>query len=171
MKRYHEFQQIQLKQRLQHNELPITSDETWQPSDTVAMEVGDAGAAGLEDSSTSVASRGPYIERIKLPNFSMECDIYGVSLKAAAAIASALMKDLDIKDKNDETLIIDKNKVQRERNLCRNDNLRKRFDASTLIAFAFCSRRKQTKEKNNHLIVLISSALKKIEVANFKMIL
>lgn len=70
-----------------------------------------------EGESASVAVRIPYIQCLTLSNFTVEYDRYGVSNRAAAA----LIKDVDINDRNGQTLVIDKNKVQRERNRCRND--------------------------------------------------
>lgn len=143
-----------------------TSDDTWQPSqpDTPAMDVSDV---QLEDDSAPVNARGPYVGFIDLFNFAMQCDRFGVSDRAAAALSSALMKDFDIKDKNKKTLVIDKSRVQRERNRCRNEILKKRFDSSTLLAFSFDSRKDESlvteiinnkphtrKIKEPHMVVL-----------------
>lgn len=116
----------------------LSSDDTWEPSIPT-------GAASMDyEEEGEPAARGPYTQNVTLSNFAIKCDRYGVSHRAAAALASGLMKDLNIKDKNDQMLIVDKNKVQRERNRCRNEALKKRLDTSTLLAFAFDSRKDET---------------------------
>lgn len=50
-----------------------------------------------------------------LPNFAMECDRYCVSDRVAAVLASSLLKDLEVKNDEGNAIIIDRNKVRRER--------------------------------------------------------
>lgn len=118
------------------------SEVIWQPE--LSMGASSMDFEFEEGVAAPGAVRGPYTQNVTLSNFAMECDRYGISNRAAAALASALLKDLSVKDKNDQTLIIDKNKVQRERNRCRNEVLKKRLDTSMLLAFAFDGRTDET---------------------------
>lgn len=63
--------------------------------------------------------------RIKVPKFSLACDRYGVSDRAAASLASSLLLDLQTEKnvKEDETsqLILTRNKIRRERRTSRNE--------------------------------------------------
>lgn len=61
-----------------------------------------------------------YASRRPLPNFAMER--YRVSERTAAALASALLRDLEIIDDDGKNDVIDKSKVRRER-----DNLQKKL--------------------------------------------
>ena len=53
--------------------------------------------------------------RVPLPNLAKEADRYGVSDRAAASLATAVLIDLGIVSKEDQSFVIDKNKVHRER--------------------------------------------------------
>lgn len=58
--------------------------------------------------------------RLKLPTLGIVCDKYGVSDRSAAAIATAVLKDVGIVSADDPSKIIDKNKVRRVRQKNRN---------------------------------------------------
>lgn len=79
-----------------------------------------------------------------LSNFAMECDRYCVSDRVAAALASSLLKDLDVKDKMNNRIIIDKSKVRRERHLLRQHLLRQNYLTDSLRVFSFDSRKDRT---------------------------
>lgn len=64
--------------------------------------------------------------KIQLPSFSKMCDRYGVSDRAAAALASAVLTDIKVVSHNNLENVIDKNKVRRERNTSRVVNSDKR---------------------------------------------
>lgn len=53
--------------------------------------------------------------RIKLPSLALACDRHGVSDRAAAGIASAVLQDVGVIHKDDVSKVIDRNKVRRER--------------------------------------------------------
>jgi hypothetical protein len=52
--------------------------------------------------------------RHRLPNFAENCDRYQVSNRAAASIASLILKDVNIITPSDKKHIVDKSKVKRE---------------------------------------------------------
>ena len=52
--------------------------------------------------------------RSNLSNLARECDRHGVSDRAAAALASAVLADVGIVHNNDSSLVIDRSKVRRE---------------------------------------------------------
>lgn len=85
--------------------------------------------------------RGPYTPRYDASNFAAMCDRFGVSDRIAAALATSLMQDIDVKDAHGNPIIMDKNKVRREKAKCREELLRKQYDASNLIAFSFDGRK------------------------------
>lgn len=97
------------------------------------------------------ATSSQYTSRYDAFNYALVCDRYGVSDRVASALATALCKDLNIKDDHDELLIMDKSKVRREKEKCRRQVLRKRFDDSCLLAFSFDGRKDDalTREKLN----------------------
>lgn len=53
--------------------------------------------------------------RIPLQNLAKEADRYGISDRATASLATAVLIDFGIITKDDQSLVIDKNKVRRER--------------------------------------------------------
>ncbi|KAK0055599.1 hypothetical protein Bpfe_014874 [Biomphalaria pfeifferi] len=53
--------------------------------------------------------------RVKLPSLALACDPYGVSDRAAAGIASAVLQDVGIIQERDVSKVIDRSKVRRER--------------------------------------------------------
>ncbi|KAK0042646.1 hypothetical protein Bpfe_027944 [Biomphalaria pfeifferi] len=53
--------------------------------------------------------------RVKLPSLALACDRYGVSDRAAAGIASAVLQDVGIIHERDVSKVIDRSKVRRER--------------------------------------------------------
>lgn len=95
-------------------------------------------------SSTEHESRLSYSVRRNLPNFAMECDRYNAHDRPAAAMASALLKDFGITDENGIEIVIDKNKVKRERFLLQQELMRRNRIGTTLKAFAFDSKKDKT---------------------------
>jgi hypothetical protein len=53
--------------------------------------------------------------RIPLPNLAMQADRFGVSDRAAAALATATLIDVGMIKKDDDRLVIDRSKVRRGR--------------------------------------------------------
>lgn len=53
--------------------------------------------------------------RINLPSLALACDRTGVSDRSAAIIASAVLKDVGIITSNDQSYVVDRSKVRRER--------------------------------------------------------
>lgn len=112
-----------------------SSDKTYAPTHDVNME-------NAENFEHVAIPR--YTPRQDLPNFSRECDRYRVSARAAAALASAILQDYGVKDDNEQPIIIDKNKVTRQRTKWREEVLRRRTDKSLLKVFSFDSRKDET---------------------------
>lgn len=148
----------------QHNERKLTLS-------SFVMEIEDQGAMSMSsmptfedtDDSTYVPvqeemdiaehsmTSSHYTSRYDAFNYALMCDRFGVSDRVASALATALFQDFHIKDDHDEPLIMDKSKVRREKEKCRREVLRKRFDDSSLIAFSFDGRKDDTltREKIN----------------------
>lgn len=81
----------------------------------------------------------------KLSNFTMECDRYNISDRAAAALASSTLKDYNIVDENADPIVIDKNKVRRERSKSRNIATKEnRHTDKIIISFSFDSKKNRT---------------------------
>lgn len=59
--------------------------------------------------------------RLDLPSTAVVADRYGVSDRAAAAIASSVLKDVGLITSKNSDLVIDKNKLRREKSKVRND--------------------------------------------------
>jgi len=53
--------------------------------------------------------------RVNLPTVAQECDRFQLSDRSAAAIANAVLKDVGIISENDRSMVIDRNKIRRER--------------------------------------------------------
>jgi len=114
--------------------IPMSNDPTYQPDDD-AMEVDMGG------SSQSVLTPQTYTPRYNTKNYAMMCDRFGVHDRMGSALATALMEDLGIKDAHDNLIIINKNKLRREREKWRQEALRRRYDGSNLISFSFDGRK------------------------------
>lgn len=124
--------------------IPSASDETYQPESSEMISVDDN-----IDLSTSESERTSYAPRYNVPTFAMECDRFGVHDRVAASLASALFKDIGIKDKQGRVVVMDKNKFRRERNKIRLETLRRQYDDTSLKAFSFDGRKDDsiTREK------------------------
>ncbi|XP_053947776.1 uncharacterized protein LOC128856500 [Anastrepha ludens] len=95
-----------------------------------------------EDMDRSTSSQ--YTERYDCFNFALVCVRFGVPDRVASALGTALLQDFKIKDKHGKPLIMDKSKVGREKEKCRQEVLRKRLDDSNLLAFSFDGRKDDT---------------------------
>lgn len=78
-----------------------------------------------------------------MPHLAMESDRYNVSSRAAAALVSAAFKDFDVKQEGQQ-VVIDKNKVARERIVNRQNLMKQRQSIDNMIAFSFDSRKDET---------------------------
>lgn len=140
-----------------------SSDQTYQPTASDMYEFENpSGSDAFETSAQTV-----YSPRYSTPRFAMMCDRFGVSDRLASCLASALFADIQFKDEEGKTIIMDKRKVGREREKSRQDILRARHNAESLIAFSFDGRKNDsltrekvgdryhtTMEKQPHLVVL-----------------
>lgn len=125
-----------------------SSDPSWEPPPS--MDMGNI--ADAQSSSTHVGGgtvRGTYNKRFAARNYAMVCDRFGASDRMASAMATALLKDFGIQDEQGNPLIMDKAKLRREKEKCRQDELRKHRDTSILRAFSFDGRKDDslTREK------------------------
>ena len=77
--------------------------------------------------------------RVNLPSLALACDRHGVSDRAAAGIASAVLQDVGIIHQDDATKVIDRNKVRRERSKKR---VALRMEASNTITGLYFDGRK-----------------------------
>ena len=59
--------------------------------------------------------------RKKWPNLARICERYQLSDRAAAAVANSVLMDVGLVTEDDKTRIIDRSKLQRERERCRNE--------------------------------------------------
>src|SRR6218665_1646680 len=80
----------------------------------------DNGADAVNDSSEEPQKVGTTLVvstkmRIPLPTVARECDGHGVSDRCAASIISAVLQDVEIINEHDSSMVVDKNKVRRER--------------------------------------------------------
>ncbi|XP_053967750.1 uncharacterized protein LOC128869240 [Anastrepha ludens] len=86
-----------------------------------------------EDMDRSTSSQ--YTERYDCFNFALVCDRFGVPDRVASALGTAILQDFKIKDKHGKPLIMDKSKVRREKEKCRQEVLRKRLDDTNLLSY------------------------------------
>jgi hypothetical protein len=73
----------------------------------------DVFSSNIPSTSTTVSSITR--SRTYLPNLAREADRYGVSDRATAALASAVLEDFGITNKEDNVAVIDRSKVRRDR--------------------------------------------------------
>lgn len=106
-------------------------------------ESSDLPTTDMEPSSVCKPKRH-YSVRRNLKNFAEECDRYNVHDRPAAAMASALLKDFEIKDDEGNFVVIDKSKVKRERFSYEQELLRRNRVLSNMKAFAFDSKKDRT---------------------------
>jgi len=85
-----------------------------------------------------------YNKRYRTPNFAKTCDRFGISDRKAACLASALLRDLNFRDKNGNFLIIDKSKVARERQKIREEAGRQMLNTSHIKVFSFDGRKNES---------------------------
>uniref|UniRef100_A0A6P7HAI7 Uncharacterized protein LOC114349502 n=1 Tax=Diabrotica virgifera virgifera TaxID=50390 RepID=A0A6P7HAI7_DIAVI len=71
--------------------------------------------------------------RINIGTFARTCNKYGIPDRPAAALASALLKDMGIKETSQSSPVFDKNKVRRERIKIRKEILSKDLDETNLL--------------------------------------
>ncbi len=84
-----------------------------------------------------------YNARRPMPNLAAECDRYGVSDRLAAALVSAAFKDYGVAEEG-QPVIIDKNKIGRERSANRRKLMEKRKCTGNIISFSFDGRTDKT---------------------------
>ncbi|XP_037037939.1 uncharacterized protein LOC119075576 [Bradysia coprophila] len=101
--------------------------------------------SSLEDFSNEQPKYNPHRP---MPNLATECDRYGVPSRLAAALVSAAFKDYEVTNTGNplgNPIVIDKNKIEREREANRKDMLEKPKSTGSIIAFSFDGRTDQTR--------------------------
>lgn len=93
------------------------------------------------EAETEPATKRKYTTGYYYPQLVTEADRYGISDRATAAIATAVLKDLDVKDDKEEPIIIDRLKVRRDREKNRQEVLRNNQDLTLLKGFSFDGRK------------------------------
>ena len=81
--------------------------------------------------------------RVAFPTLTAACDRHGVSDRAAATLANAVLQDMQIVHKGDTTQVIDRSKVRRERH-------KKRGDQATESNTTFCGLYFDERKRPNH---------------------
>lgn len=103
----------------------FTEDELeWMEFPTPEMEDNSRKAANLPDSEHYSAESSKIVQpRIQkqLPNLARTCDRYGLSDRAAAAVASAVLQDFGIVTSENISNVIDRSKLRRERSKLRGE--------------------------------------------------
>uniref|UniRef100_A0A1B6CMK4 Uncharacterized protein n=1 Tax=Clastoptera arizonana TaxID=38151 RepID=A0A1B6CMK4_9HEMI len=112
-------QRKEIKNQVMSSNIPLVSHS--QPScskDATKPRIASDGSSMEEEESDSsgdnyipIQSKQPWQMRIQLKNTALASDRFGVSDRATAAIASSVMHDVGLATKEDDSLIIDKNKV------------------------------------------------------------
>lgn len=147
--------------------LPVSHDSTYQPSQ-LNMEVEELIelSAPSEDVLISPKPRA-YTKRYSALNFAMMCDRFGISDRVASGLATALFKDIDYRDETGDLIIMDKNKVAREKMKGREAVRKSQAGDTNLCYFSFDGRKDdaltmekidgkyhQSMVKEAHLVVL-----------------
>jgi len=88
--------------------LDVRDDDTSSTDANVNVSISVDEFFGNDAASTSQM-------RLPLPNLAKEADRYGISDRATASLATAVLIDIEIVTKEDQSLVIDKSKVRRER--------------------------------------------------------
>lgn len=101
---------------------PSCSKDATKPrigSDESSME--EEEPDGSDDNYIPIPGKQPWQMRIQLKNTALASDRFNVSDRATAAIASSVLHDFGLATKEDDSLIIDKNKVRREKSSFRSN--------------------------------------------------
>lgn len=88
------------------NVIEMTSEEEFEFEENVSNN---------EISSIGKTTKKCYQKLESLLHFATECDRYSISDRAAAALATALLKDLNVTNSSNEAIIIDKHIVRKNR--------------------------------------------------------
>ncbi|KAK0048904.1 hypothetical protein Bpfe_021670 [Biomphalaria pfeifferi] len=90
-----------------------SDDEVLHDSDDKSSSIDDVASDDISSRSDDDVAEGQM--RIPLPNLAKEADRYGISDRAAASLATAVLIDVGFITKQNQSFVIDKNKVHRER--------------------------------------------------------
>ncbi|KAK0049303.1 hypothetical protein Bpfe_021191 [Biomphalaria pfeifferi] len=90
-----------------------SDDEVLHDSDDKSSSIDDVASDDISSRSDDDVAEGQM--QIPLPNLAKEADRYGISDRAAASLATAVLIDVGFITKQNQSFVIDKNKVHRER--------------------------------------------------------
>ncbi len=94
--------------------------------------------------STSTFSPTPQ-NRLRLPSLARISDRYGVSDRAAAALASSVLEDVGLIQSKDKSMVVDRSKLRRERNRTRDQMVKQsQSHVTSLRGLYFDGRKDQT---------------------------
>ena len=120
---------------------PVVLDEIHQKSTFIQSDDNDEYKPAT---STPKQKISPWQMRIKLPTTSLHCDRYGISDRAAAAVASSVLEDIGIISKTDTSKVIDRYKIRREKSSARKKLQEHQLDSSEPYGLYFDGRKDNT---------------------------
>lgn len=105
------------------HERKLTEQKRSQPSCSKSVEMEFSSSEEVdnemdenyEESEPEAGTKPPWQMRIKLENTALTCDRFGISDRAAAAVASSVLKDVGIVTNDDHSHVVDKSKIRREK--------------------------------------------------------
>lgn len=114
------------------------------PSNCFAAE--PSPSSGNNSQNDNIPTEKPTAQqmRLRLPTLAKTCDRYGVSNRAAAAIASAVLKDVGLITQDNSSKVIDKCKLQRERQKSRKLAIAEQLDSRLIRGLYFDGRKDKT---------------------------
>lgn len=92
----------------------ISKDEDYVPSSSSVRRI-NLSKKTCDDSDEGLSKSSKSSKKLKLSSFAEACDRVGVSNRGAALLSSSLMEDITFHNTDSASVIIDKNKIQRER--------------------------------------------------------
>lgn len=113
------------KKITKRHERKLTEQKRSQPSCSKSVEMEFSSSEEVdnemdenyEESEPEAGTKPPWQMRIKLKNTALTCDRFGISDRAAAAVASSVLKDVGIVTNDDHSHVVDKSKIRREKKL------------------------------------------------------
>lgn len=97
-----------------------TGTETCLPKEVISNSSEDTKNDSNEDFKLPKSEiKSPWQIRVKLKNTALTSDHFGLSDRPTAAVASSLLQDFSIVADEDNTYVVDKNKLKREKSVNR----------------------------------------------------
>lgn len=112
--------------------LKLSKDEDYVPSISSVTRINSS----KKTCDKSISKSSKSFKKLKLSSFAEACDRVGVSNRGAALLSSSLMEDITFHNTDSASVIIDKNKIQRERSNTRIAKQREE-DGSSITSLYF----------------------------------